>query len=101
MQFCGFELTTVIGNAAGPLSKTPADILALSQTKAGIITVGSITMQPRMGNPEPRWFDGDGFTLNSFGLPNEGIQQYMEWLPQMVQVVWIFIFTVVYLMGVS
>lgn len=86
MQFCGLDISTQIGNAAGPFSKTLQDVQTLANTKAGIITVGSITVQERTGNPEPRWYDGQTFTLNSFGLPNAGLEQYKAWLPQMVHI---------------
>lgn len=86
MNFCGLTISSPVMNAAGPLSKTLDDVQAWSQTKAGLIMVGSITVEPRLGNDEPRWYDGDYFSLNSFGLPNAGLSQYLEWLPQMAAI---------------
>lgn len=74
-----------IGNAACSVAKTIEDVKALAGTNIDIITVGSITEQPRTGNPEPRWYAGDGFALNSFGMPNGGKKFYAECLPVMVR----------------
>ncbi len=70
-------------NAACSIAKTPEDIAALCATKAGAVVIGSITPLPREGNPEPRWYSGNGFALNSFGMPNGGIEYYQNELLNM------------------
>ncbi len=74
-----------IGNAACSVAKTPEDIEALADTYVDIITVGSITYEERTGNPEPRLYMGDGYTLNSLGMPNRGAKYYTEQLPGMIK----------------
>ena len=68
-------------NAACSIAKTPEDIKALCQTSAGAVLIGSITRLARDGNAEPRWFDGDTYALNSFGMPNAGADYYTSTLP--------------------
>jgi len=81
------SLHTPVMNAACSVAKTIEDVEALSKTKAGAVLVGSITVTPREANPEPRWFDGEGFALNSFGMPNGGLEFYRANLPKMLSIV--------------
>lgn len=80
-------IDTPVMNAACSVAKSIEDVRALAATKVGVVLVGSITVEPRDGNPEPRWFVGDGYALNSFGMPNGGLEFYRKNLPEMIQVV--------------
>lgn len=74
-----------VGNAAG-WCKSVAEVEALAKSAASFIVVGSITMEPRDGNPG-NTFNGDPlFTLNSLGLPNPGIDKLEEIGPEMVRI---------------
>jgi dihydroorotate dehydrogenase (fumarate) len=73
-----------IMNGACNIAKTISDVEELTKTGIGAITIGSITVAERAGNPEPRWYVGDGYALNSFGMPNGGIEFYRTNLPQMI-----------------
>lgn len=77
------RLLTNFMNAACSVAKTPEDIAALCATQAGAVVIGSITVQARQGNPEPRWYDDGDYALNSFGMPNGGIEYYREALLSM------------------
>ena len=66
----------------GPLAPQAADLQRL-----GAIVAKTVTMRPREGNAEPRWFPqrwklpqegGDSIYLNSVGLPNPGIRAALE-----------------------
>lgn len=81
------SMHTPVMNAACSVAKTIEDVEALSKTKVGAVLVGSITVAPRDANPEPRWFDGEGFALNSFGMPNGGLEFYRANLPKMLSIV--------------
>lgn len=83
MRIGSNQISAPVMNAACSVAKTLADVKALCQTKAGIVLVGSITTLPREGNPEPRWFDGGDYALNSMGLPNPGAEFYKQALPKM------------------
>lgn len=71
-------------NAACSVAKSADDITALLATNIGVVTVGTITVEPREDNPEPRWYAGDGFALNSFGMPGGGVEYYRRALPALV-----------------
>jgi len=75
-----------IMNAACSIAKTIEDVAALAATNIGAITVGSITVAARDGNPEPRWYVGEGYAINSFGMPNGGADFYHEHLPEMIKI---------------
>ncbi len=87
MKIADITLSSPVMNAACSVAKSPDDILALSQTRAGIVLIGSITLESREGNPEPRWFVGDNYALNSFGMPNNGAAYYAENLPEMISTI--------------
>lgn len=80
------DIFSPVMNAACSVAKSIDDVRALSQTGVGIVLVGSITVAPREGNLEPRWFEGDGFALNSFGMPNGGLEFYELNLAEMVKI---------------
>lgn len=75
-----------IMNGACSVAKTIDDVTALAATSIGSVLVGSITVLPREGNPEPRWHTGDGYAINSFGMPNQGLEFYRDNLPRMIQI---------------
>lgn len=81
------KLSSPVMNAACSVAKTIEDVRALSATNISAVLVGSITVQPRGGNEEPRWYCTDNFALNSFGMPNGGIEFYRKNLTQMVNIV--------------
>ncbi len=87
MKIGNVEISTPVMNAACSVAKSMEDVEALSATKAGVVLVGSITKDPRDGNGAPQWFVGDGYALNSFGMPNGGLEHYREELPKMLTVV--------------
>lgn len=81
------QINPAIMNAACSVAKTLEDVTAMSQTNVGAVLVGSITVAARDGNAEPRWYPGDAYSLNSFGMPNEGYDYYDQHLDQMINVV--------------
>lgn len=83
----GIDIAVPVMNAACSVAKSPDDIRALAATNIGVVTIGTITVQPRGGNPEPRWYAGDGFALNSFGMPGGGIEYYREHLPELTTLI--------------
>ena len=77
-----------IMNAAGPRCKTLEEVVDLSRTPVAVVTVGSITVEPRPGNQGDVYHSTPGqFSLNSLGLPNGGIPYYEENLSGMADVV--------------
>lgn len=86
MKIGGVTIEPAIMNAACSVAKSIDDVKAFAATAIGAITVGSITVEPRAGNAEPRWYIGDGYALNSFGMPNDGLEFYRKSLPEMIQI---------------
>lgn len=74
-------------NAAG-MVKTVDDVRRLAATPVTHIVVGSITVDPRPGNPEPRFWAApdDSFALNSLGLPNPGLDYYLAQIGEMCDI---------------
>lgn len=66
-------------NAAG-MVKTVEDMEPLLRASLTHIVVGTITVEPRAGNPgDTFWCSPDGrFALNSRGLPNPGLAYYEQ-----------------------
>lgn len=72
-------------NAAGPKSKSPADIKLLLASSIPKVTVGSITLLPSTGNTDATyWKDDSGTTLNRIGLKNKGVTYYEKILSEII-----------------
>ena len=65
-----------IMNASGALCRTFDELTNLNNSESCAVVSKSCTMDFRKGNPYPRWFTGDGFSINSMGLPNSGYKEY-------------------------
>ena len=87
MKIGNVSLNSPVMNAACSVPKTMDDVKAMCATKAGAVLIGSITVEQRDGNAEPRWFVGNGYALNSFGMPNGGLEFYVKELPQMTEMI--------------
>jgi dihydroorotate dehydrogenase (fumarate) len=80
------NITTWLGhspliNASGCLCATNKMLDKLKAANPAGICTKSCTLKPRDGNPEPRyWEHNDGMmTLNSMGLPNLGVDYYLDY----------------------
>lgn len=71
-----------IGNAAG-WCKSLEQVEALAASAVDFIVVGSVTLEPRVGNLG-KTFNGE--SLNSSGMPNPGIEKIKEIAPEMIRV---------------
>jgi dihydroorotate dehydrogenase (fumarate) len=58
------------------------ELLALQGSKAGAVLTKSCTLKHREGNPLPRYYGTHGFSINSMGLPNKGIEFYTNFAKQ-------------------
>ena len=79
---CKYSQLSPLINASGCqcATKTMLDTL-LDAPGLGTIMTKSATLEPRPGNPEPRyWEDPVGqFTINAMGLPNCGLAYYLDY----------------------
>lgn len=81
----GVQFPTCFMNASGALCVTREELYALGRSRAGAIVTKSMTVEPRAGNPEPRYYGFPGGSINSMGLPNLGYRAYAELIPELAQ----------------
>jgi dihydroorotate dehydrogenase (NAD+) catalytic subunit len=80
--FCGIELEHPVVNGSGTFDA----IAALRTFGEGLLerfpfaafVSKTITLSERQGNPPPRLWETAGGLINSIGLPNRGLQGYLE-----------------------
>jgi len=78
----GIRLEHPLMNAAGTC-KTLEDVRKLARSATAAIMVGSITKEPRPSNSGSVYWSEPGFSVNSLGLPNPGIDYYRDKFPEM------------------
>lgn len=79
----GVTFPSCLMNASGALCVTRDELEALGKSGAGAIVTKSMTIEPRQGNPTPRYYGFPGGSINSMGLPNLGYKAYAELIPQL------------------
>ena len=72
------KFPSCIFNASGPLCSTEKELLNLNNSDSCIVLSKSSTLENRLGNPKPRYFDNDLGSINSMGLPNLGYKFYID-----------------------
>jgi len=85
IKFHGWSLPHPVMNGAGTC-KTLADVKRFALSGAAGIMVGSISVEPRSGNRPKALVLEPTYSLNSYGLPNPGLQYYRRNLEEMVRV---------------
>lgn len=76
------KLATCIFNTSGPRDETLPLLKIIGGSKSSAITIKSCTLEPRIGNPQPRYADLEyQSSINSMGLPNEGYKEYVRFVP--------------------
>src|SRR6476661_4066376 len=70
-------------NASGALCVTREELLVLGRSRAGAIVTKSMTVEPRDGNPTPRYYGFSSGSINSMGLPNLGYKAYAVLIPEL------------------
>lgn len=69
-------------NAAGILCMTQAELDSLVASQSATFVTKTATLEARPGNPEPRYYHFKDSSINSMGLPNLGLDFYLEYLSQ-------------------
>ena len=82
VDFCGLELAHPIINGSGTFDAIAArrafgDEL-LERFPFAAFVSKTVTLEPRQGNPPPRLWEVAGGLMNSIGLPNKGLDGYLE-----------------------
>ncbi|KRN28670.1 dihydroorotate dehydrogenase 1A [Lactobacillus selangorensis] len=70
---------TPLMNAAGVHCATTTELDDLLDSQAGGLVTKSATLQPRTGNPDPRYANLPFGSINSMGLPNQGLDYYLNY----------------------
>ncbi len=78
-------LASCIGNASGPRDASLDELRLLGESRSSSIMMKSCTIEPRRGNPEPRYASIPLGSINSMGLPNLGYKKYLEFIPLLKQ----------------
>lgn len=65
-------------NASGPRCTTKEELIELARSAVGAVVTKSATILPRQGNPEPRLYECEDYTIQAMGLPNPGYRAYVE-----------------------
>ncbi|HEU0316430.1 MAG TPA: hypothetical protein VFR49_03815, partial [Solirubrobacteraceae bacterium] len=82
IRFCGLELEHPIVNGSGTFDAIAAlrafgDEL-LERFPFAAFVSKTVTLAPRQGNPPPRLWEVPAGLINSIGLPNKGLDGYLE-----------------------
>ena len=91
VEFCGLELAHPIINGSGTFDAIAArqafgDELLEHFPFAAYVSK-TITLRPRAGNPAPRLWETPAGLINSIGLPNKGLDGYLnEDLPKLAEI---------------
>lgn len=82
-SIAGVRFPSCFMNAAGARCVTREELETLGRSQAGAIVTKSMTLEPRQGNPEPRYYAFTNGSINSMGLPNLGYRAYAALIPEL------------------
>ncbi len=90
VEFCGLELRHPVINGSGTFDAIAArgafGAELLDQFPFSAFVSKTITPEPRAGNPPPRLWETPSGLINSIGLPNKGLDGFLEHdLPQLAE----------------
>jgi dihydroorotate dehydrogenase (fumarate) len=74
----GIPMECCIYNASGPRTGSATALAKITVSKAGGVLAKSATVLKQTGNPQPRTWQSAEASLNSEGLPNSGIDYYLD-----------------------
>lgn len=81
-RIADIDFHNVVMNAAGVHCQSAEELHTLSQSHAATFVTKTATLSPREGNPLPRYYDFGLNSINSMGLPNYGLDYYLDYLTQ-------------------
>jgi dihydroorotate dehydrogenase (NAD+) catalytic subunit len=80
--FCGLELEHPVINASGTFDAIAAQRVfgaaLYDRFPFSAFVSKTVTLEPRQGNPPPRLWELPAGLMNSIGLPNKGLEGYLE-----------------------
>ncbi|MGT2907542.1 dihydroorotate oxidase [Streptococcus dentiloxodontae] len=75
-----FTFDNCLMNAAGVYCMTKDELAEVEASAAGSFVTKTGTLEPRLGNPEPRYVNVPLGSINSMGLPNNGFNYYLDYV---------------------
>jgi dihydroorotate dehydrogenase (NAD+) catalytic subunit len=82
IRFCGLELAHPVINGSGtfdvPAARAAFGAALDREFPFAAFVSKTITLAPRAGNPPPRLWEAPAGLVNSIGLPNRGLEGYLE-----------------------
>jgi dihydroorotate dehydrogenase (NAD+) catalytic subunit len=82
VEFCGLELEHPVINASGTFDAIAARRVfgeeVIERFPFAAFVSKTVTVEPRQGNPPPRLWELPAALINSIGLPNQGLEGYLE-----------------------
>lgn len=91
VEFCGLKLAHPVINASGTFDAIAAGrafgfATLCERFPFSAFVSKTVTLAPRAGNPPPRLWEIAGGMINSIGLPNKGLDGYLQHdLPQLAR----------------
>ena len=79
-KIAGFDFDNCLMNAAGVACMTVEELEEVKNSAAGTFVTKTATLEFRQGNPEPRYQDVPLGSINSMGLPNNGLDYYLDYV---------------------
>ena len=76
----GVRFENCLMNAAGVACMTREELEGVKESAAGTFVTKTATLEARAGNPEPRYVNVPLGSINSMGLPNQGLDYYLDYL---------------------
>lgn len=77
-QIANFHFDNCLMNGSGIYCSERESLAKIDQSAAGTFITKTATLDKRLGNPKPRYFKFQIGSINSFGLPNLGIDYYLD-----------------------
>ncbi|MDG6220227.1 MAG: dihydroorotate dehydrogenase [Candidatus Thermoplasmatota archaeon] len=74
----GLEAVNPVFLASGILDETGASMARVARLGAGAVVTKSVGLEPRQGHPNPSVVETPCGLLNAMGLPNPGMEAYVE-----------------------
>jgi dihydroorotate dehydrogenase (NAD+) catalytic subunit len=78
VEIAGLRLRNPLMNAAGVLGMSPLILKRVYDSGVGAVISKSIGPKPRKGHPNPTLIRVDCGALNAMGLPNPGVEYFVE-----------------------
>ena len=78
IEIAGIKMSAPVTTASGTFASGREDGDFIDLSELGAITAKTITFEPREGNPPPRMSETPSGMLNSIGLQNPGVDEFVE-----------------------